>query len=74
MTVCVAIKHPSAMAWYCTAHTVHQYFHASPFTAGHLRPLGPRHSNDWEDFTRISIMPTPDELLCIVPPYLPPNK
>ncbi|KXZ55298.1 hypothetical protein GPECTOR_3g433 [Gonium pectorale] len=41
---------------------------------GTLRPLGARHDNDHEDFTRIQIVPTLDELLCPEPPYLPPNR
>ena len=38
---------------------------------GTLRPEGPRHSNDHEDFREIKVLPTKDEISCDVPPYLP---
>lgn len=38
---------------------------------GTLRAGGPRHDNDFEDISRIQIMPTQAELLCPIHPYLP---
>jgi hypothetical protein len=41
--------------------------------AGHLRELGPRHDNDFEDIQMISIPPTQDEMLSPIAPFLPAN-
>jgi hypothetical protein len=38
---------------------------------GSLREAGPRHDNDEEDFRRVSVLPTEDEMICTTPPYLP---
>jgi hypothetical protein len=42
--------------------------------AGALRAGGPRHDNDSEDYRRIAIVPSQDELLCGIDPYLPCNR
>ncbi|KAG2495159.1 hypothetical protein HYH03_006767 [Edaphochlamys debaryana] len=41
---------------------------------GSLRPGGPRHDNDVDDFRAIAVVPTAQELLCRAPPYLPSNR
>lgn len=41
---------------------------------GALNGGGPRHDNDKEDIREISVVPTPQELLCPLTPYLPHNK
>jgi hypothetical protein len=41
--------------------------------AGNLREEGPRHDNDFEDITMISIAPTQSEMTCTVSPFLPAN-
>jgi hypothetical protein len=41
---------------------------------GHLRPDGPRHDNDDDDFQSIRIAPTDQELRCKLPPTLPINQ
>lgn len=33
-----------------------------------------RHDNDQEDFNKIKLAPTQEEVLCIVPPFLPANR
>ncbi|CAJ0905633.1 4526_t:CDS:10 [Entrophospora sp. SA101] len=38
---------------------------------GNLSELGPRHDNDFEDFTKILIAPTKDEILCVREPFIP---
>eukprot|EP00007_Cunea_sp_BSH-02190019_P002713 CAMPEP_0174243228 /NCGR_PEP_ID=MMETSP0417-20130205/30915_1 /TAXON_ID=242541 /ORGANISM="Mayorella sp, Strain BSH-02190019" /LENGTH=403 /DNA_ID=CAMNT_0015322713 /DNA_START=94 /DNA_END=1303 /DNA_ORIENTATION=+ len=38
---------------------------------GELRPEGPRHQNDKTDFRQIGLLPTQDELLSPVEPFLP---
>jgi hypothetical protein len=40
---------------------------------GTLRPEGPRHDNDDDDFQSIDIAPTDQELQCQLPPALPFN-
>lgn len=40
---------------------------------GKSRPNGPRHDNDFADITEIQIIPTEDEILCDIDPYLPQN-
>ncbi|KAJ6594163.1 hypothetical protein B0H19DRAFT_1094164 [Mycena capillaripes] len=40
---------------------------------GSLRPLGPRHDNDFSDIVDIRIAPTHDELTSRLPPFLPGN-
>ncbi|EJD52447.1 P-loop containing nucleoside triphosphate hydrolase protein [Auricularia subglabra TFB-10046 SS5] len=40
---------------------------------GTERPEGPRHDNDFVDYTKIRIAPTHEELVCVVPPFLPAN-
>ncbi|KIK63309.1 hypothetical protein GYMLUDRAFT_72036 [Collybiopsis luxurians FD-317 M1] len=40
---------------------------------GYLRTDGPRHDNDGVQISGIRIVPTHEELLCPVPPYLPIN-
>eukprot|EP00743_Colponemidia_sp_Colp-15_P013627 GILK01015901.1.p1 GENE.GILK01015901.1~~GILK01015901.1.p1 ORF type:complete len:623 (-),score=79.48 GILK01015901.1:653-2521(-) len=39
---------------------------------GSIRPEGPRHDNDHEDYKTIAIVPTQQEIMCTVEPYLPP--
>ena len=41
---------------------------------GGLRPGGPRHDNDHEDFQGIRVLPTAQEVLCEDAPYLPHNR
>jgi hypothetical protein len=41
--------------------------------AGHLRAVGPRHDNDFEDIQTIVIPPTQDEMLSPSAPFLPAN-
>jgi hypothetical protein len=41
--------------------------------AGHLRELGPRHDNDFEDIQTIVIPPTQEEMLSPAAPFLPAN-
>ncbi|KAK8017054.1 NFX1-type zinc finger-containing protein 1 [Apiospora rasikravindrae] len=41
---------------------------------GHLSSNGPRHDNDHADIEKISILPTPDEILCVSDEYLPTNQ
>ena len=36
-----------------------------------MRPQGPRHNNDFEDFRKISVIPTKDEIFCLEPAFLP---
>ena len=38
---------------------------------GNVHPDGPRHDNDHDDFRRISVLPSDDEMRCKKPPYLP---
>ena len=40
---------------------------------GHLRPDGPRHSNDHADIREITIEPPQAELISTIPPFLPAN-
>ncbi|KIK63308.1 hypothetical protein GYMLUDRAFT_464195 [Collybiopsis luxurians FD-317 M1] len=40
---------------------------------GYLRTGGPRHDNDSVEISSIRIVPTHEEMLCPVPPYLPVN-
>lgn len=40
---------------------------------GALRPLGPRHDNDFSEIQDIRIAPTHDELISRLPPFLPGN-
>lgn len=40
---------------------------------GHLRRDGPRHDNDFQDITDISIVPTHSEICSSVDPFLPAN-
>lgn len=47
---------------------------ATPYVKpGKLRPEGPRHDNDDDDFQSIEIAPTNQELQCELPPALPIN-
>jgi len=41
--------------------------------AGHLRELGPRHDNDFEDIQMITIPPTQEEMTSLAAPFLPAN-
>lgn len=41
---------------------------------GQLRPDGPRHDNDYDDFQSIEIAPTDQELRCKLLPALPINQ
>eukprot|EP00210_Caulerpa_lentillifera_P007100 g6793.t1 len=41
---------------------------------GRYRPGGPRHNNDSANIDSINVVPTEEEVLCEIPPYLPPNK
>lgn len=41
--------------------------------AGHLRPQGPRHDNDFANIGEISIPPTQQEMICTSQPFLPAN-
>ncbi len=41
---------------------------------GDQHPGGPRHSNDKENVAEIDVVPTQDEILCRVQPFLPPNR
>lgn len=41
---------------------------------GELRNGGPRHDNDHADIQQIRTVPTEQEVLCEIPPYLPQNK
>ncbi|KAG8751519.1 hypothetical protein FRC14_007810 [Serendipita sp. 396] len=41
--------------------------------AGNLRPDGPRHNNDFDDISEISIAPTEEEMMCKAAPFLPGN-
>ncbi|KAK7999443.1 hypothetical protein PG990_012043 [Apiospora arundinis] len=41
---------------------------------GHLSASGPRHDNDHSDIQKISILPTPDEIISVRDEYLPTNK
>lgn len=51
-------------------------FSIVPYQAppGTFRPEGPRHDNDHASIETITIVPTEEEVLCQIPPYLPPNK
>lgn len=40
---------------------------------GALRGEGPRHDNDYANIREIAILPSHEELLCSIPPYLPAN-
>ncbi|CAG8640251.1 1615_t:CDS:10 [Funneliformis mosseae] len=40
---------------------------------GELSEHGPRHNNDFSDITKISIIPTKEEIFSVRPPFLPPN-
>ncbi|KAK8064422.1 nf-x1 finger and helicase domain containing protein [Apiospora phragmitis] len=41
---------------------------------GQLSSTGPRHDNDHTDIEDISILPTPDEIMCAKDEYLPTNR
>lgn len=41
---------------------------------GEHREGGPRHDNDHADIQRIKTVPTEQEVICEIPPYLPQNK
>ncbi|ETI26015.1 hypothetical protein G647_02792 [Cladophialophora carrionii CBS 160.54] len=41
---------------------------------GRLSQLGPRHNNDHDDFRKIKILPTPDEILAVDRPVYMPKK
>lgn len=45
--------------------------HSSYEGPGDLRSEGPRHDNDFEDINKIQIIPTNDELMNHLPPFLP---
>ncbi|KAK4701638.1 hypothetical protein P7C70_g4592, partial [Phenoliferia sp. Uapishka_3] len=49
--------------------TLHRLFVAP----GSLRREGARHDNDKEDIRNIKILPTHEELLCTIPPFVPAN-